>query len=309
MRSILIWILAISWLFWVSCEQSDMPNPFDDINANQDTVKLKLTEADSGSFAGIYINVFKPTCANVGCHDGTFEPDFRTLESSYNTLIFQEPIKNDGLYTYRVHPGNTESSVLLARLGGALTPLMPVQIEPDSDWGKNQGRYYEQIRAWIAAGAPDITGAIPTLESPTPRMQGVIARHQGQLINRSGANGPLLIHSNYEEIELLLSFGHEEMDPKLLTHNKIGFSSDPHEFEQPIELDLTILDQPLLERGFHGQLVPFTHSVFINPNTFFTEASQIFFRAYVKDENNPVTEIPTKHGIFYIKTYMSFRQN
>jgi hypothetical protein len=28
------------------------------------------------------------TCANSGCHDGTFEPDFRTLEGSYNTLLF-----------------------------------------------------------------------------------------------------------------------------------------------------------------------------------------------------------------------------
>ena len=36
-----------------------------------------------------------PTCANSGCHDGTFEPDFRTVGSSWNTLVNHPVIAND----------------------------------------------------------------------------------------------------------------------------------------------------------------------------------------------------------------------
>ena len=59
-----------------------------------------------------------PHCANSGCHDGSFEPDFRTIESSYNTLVYQPVIKNnpDGNYQFRVKAGNIDESVLYARL-------------------------------------------------------------------------------------------------------------------------------------------------------------------------------------------------
>ena len=59
-----------------------------------------------------------PYCANSGCHDGNFEPDFRTVESSYSTLVYQPVVKNNDnqTYEYRVVPGNSAQSILYARL-------------------------------------------------------------------------------------------------------------------------------------------------------------------------------------------------
>jgi hypothetical protein len=83
------------------------PNPFDpyktDSIAGPDPV-----DVDPNSIVGLHYNIFVPTCANSGCHDGTFEPDFRSIESSYNTMVNHPIIKNDpqGTYEVRVMPGN-----------------------------------------------------------------------------------------------------------------------------------------------------------------------------------------------------------
>ncbi|MEO1451605.1 MAG: hypothetical protein AAFV07_18895, partial [Bacteroidota bacterium] len=90
-------------------------------------------------FAGLHATIFAPTCANSGCHDGTFEPDFRTIESSYNTLVYHPIIKNDpqGQYTYRVKPGSAEQSVLWNRLTTDIdgqSGIMPLVVDADNPW-------------------------------------------------------------------------------------------------------------------------------------------------------------------------------
>jgi len=116
-----------------SCERIGNPenNPFDENQINQDTVNFVFEDIDPNSIAGLYQNIFKPTCANVGCHDGTFEPDFRSIESSYHTMLFREPIKNDGSLTFRVDPNNPDQSAIMKRLMGTIEPIMPIEVEPD----------------------------------------------------------------------------------------------------------------------------------------------------------------------------------
>ena len=78
MKKILLYIFLI---FCFSCEEEINPFEFDNSsNNNSDTTYF----TDPISFAALHNNIFSTTCANSGCHDGTFEPDFRTIESSYN---------------------------------------------------------------------------------------------------------------------------------------------------------------------------------------------------------------------------------
>jgi hypothetical protein len=71
---------------------------------------------------------------------------------------------------------------------------------------------------------------------------------------------------------------------------------------------LQILPSPRFERGFYGDIVAYTHYIDIHPDEDFDALQQQwFFRVYVQDDQNPVTEIPTDNGIYYIKRYMSFR--
>ncbi len=289
-----------------ACDKGEEPNPFDNVRTSQDTVRFELVDPEPNSIGGLYADIFKPTCANVGCHDGSFEPDFRTLESAYNTLVFQVPIKNDGNHPYRVVPGDPGRSVLMARLTGAVTPLMPFQLEPDSDWGSRSNEYIARIRAWIEAGAPDVNGVTPVQGHPTARIAGVQAAYNGNWLSRRGATGPLLIDSTMERVDLYFAFSHAEMNPALFTHNRIAFAPEVNAFGQAEVSGMEVLATPLQERGFYGSIVPYTHHIQVEPAKLMDGSGQkTYFRVSVKDQHNPVTEIPNDNGMFYIKQYLS----
>ena len=81
-RITFIAILTLAALFH-SCKkdetQSSVQNPYLNPALWPPKDTNKVPELDSGSFAFLYNNVFNRTCANSGCHDGNFPPDFRTI--------------------------------------------------------------------------------------------------------------------------------------------------------------------------------------------------------------------------------------
>ena len=304
-------LFVLGWLFFTitACQKEGEPNPFNNQDVNQDTVRLEIIDPEPASIAGIYQNVFRPTCANVGCHDGTFEPDFRNMESAYNTLVFQEPIKNDGNYTYRVDPGNPGKSAIMARLDGFLTPQMPIQVEPDSDWPQKGDTYIENIRTWIANGAPDIDGVVRQKNYPAPILTGAGAVRDGNWLIRTRGTGPILVPLTDTAVQFYFAFRHDVINPRDFTYNKVVFSNQPDALDSTaMSFDLEVLGTPRIERGFYGNEVEYTHRVRIDSlNIFDAQYDQWYMRVYVQDDQNPVTEIPTDNGIFYVKSYMSFR--
>jgi hypothetical protein len=290
----------------ISCDKETPENPFENFIPNQDTVTFELLNPEPNSIAGIYANIFKPTCANVGCHDGTFEPDFRTLESAYNTLIYQIPIKNDGNYTYRVHPGDPSKSAIMARLNGQLLPYMPIQLEPDSDWVLNRDKYIENIRTWISNGARDIAGNLPGQSQATAKLAGVFAMNTDTILKREPNQGPIRVFTEQDSLDIYFAFRHDAFDPANFSEHRVAFSEGFNGFQDPLlQLNLRKLVNPVFERGFYNQVVKYTHAVTVGRSALLDQHEKIFFRAYVKDAANPLTEIPTDHGIFNIKNYMS----
>ena len=310
MRSGIVTFIGLTMLVLLGCEQSSDPpvNPFDGQVVNQDTVKLEIINPEPSSFAGIYQNILRPTCANVGCHDGTFEPDYRTMESSYNTLVYQIPIKNDGNYNFRVEPYSPQTSVLMARLNNLLTPAMPIQVEPDSDWPAKKAQYISNIQTWISNGAPDISGNIRQFNSPVPELIGAGATENDIWMSRSDFTGPIRMPEIASNVRLYFAFHHDNMMPADFQYNRIAFSGDANGFDTVVDFPLQILGAPRIERGFYGDLVPYSHYIDINPALDFDpKEAQWFFRVYVQDDQNPIMEIPNDNGIYYIKDYMSFR--
>jgi hypothetical protein len=308
MRATVISMIVMVSALWMACNDEVPVNPFDGQVVNQDTVGIEFIDPEPASIAGIYQNVLKPTCANSGCHDGTFEPDYRTLGSAFNTLVYQAPIKNDGNYTYRVEPYKPQSSVLLARLKNQLTPAMPIQIEPDSDWPQKKNQYISDIETWISKGAPDIMGNVRQIAYPAPVLLGAGAAEADQWMARGGETGPMVMPPTANNVRLYFAFRHDILAPDQLLYNRISFSANANTFDGAEQKPLHILSTPRNERGFYGDVVPYTHYIDIDPAAEFDAGQeQWYFRVYVQDDQNPVTEIPTDNGIFYIKSYMSFR--
>lgn len=291
-----------------SCSKEPV-NPFDRPK-DPDEMPVDSTSIDSTSIAGLHAHIFAPTCANSGCHDGTFEPDFRTINSTYNTLVYQSIIKNDPeeQFMYRVVPGQADQSVLLARMKYDIdgnSGVMPLVTEPDSDYPQNKERYIQQVEEWINSGAKDIYGNSPTLADGLPQMQGVVAFGDDWL-SRVDDLGTLKIPHTMEQIDLYFSITDDLVNPEQISYNKIKFSNSKNEFDTEPAQDLALLPTPISQSGYWGVQTDYYHTIRFRPSDYGNVGDQIYFRIYVKDSGNPITEIPANGGSDDIKSYFSF---
>lgn len=134
------------------------PSPIEG-SSQADETQSPLAKSD---FYQMYDKIFKPSCAVAGCHDGSFEPNFTTIQSSYSTLVWHPVIKNDkeGSYEYRVVPGDTSLSVLHKRV----TDCCFVDVNDRMPFYDKEGLSKAQldlISKWILEGAKDILGNTP----------------------------------------------------------------------------------------------------------------------------------------------------
>jgi hypothetical protein len=293
----------------ISC-QKEYVNPYDTQDLPDDNI-VQGEELNPTSIEGLHANIFGKTCANSGCHDGTFEPDFRTIESTYNTLVYQPIIKNDlqGTYEFRVLPGNVNQSQIIARLTYDIdgnSGVMPLVIEPDSDWPDKSEEYIQNVKDWIAGGAKDVLGNSPTIANGLPQMQGVIGKGTTWNGREDGGQGALRVPLSQTSLELYFAFSDDETAPNNFANNKIRFSLVRDGFEGVAELNLEVLSTPVQQDGYYGGQVNYYHKITINPHDYASLNEKVYFRVYVKDADNPVTEIPSDGGAFYIKDYFSF---
>ncbi len=306
MKKIFYFIIIVSCF---SCQEE--VNPFDfnnNISADNDTLYF----TDPTSFSALHNNIFSPTCANSGCHDGTFEPDFRTIESSYNSLVYQPPIKNDAnnSFDYRVKPGNSIQSVLYHRLIvdiDGISGIMPLEYE--DDWDNNKEEYISNIKDWIDDGAKDMFGNSPVFPNDLPLGRGMVVFNSGQItnsLNRSSQNETVLVPNNLDSVDIWFSITDDILSPNQLTYNKLKVSNSLFNFNNIPERNLIVLNNPISHIGFFSPSISesFYHKYTLDLSTY-NIGDIIYIKVYVKDDVNPLTEIPNNGSPFSFIKYFS----
>lgn len=287
-------------------------NPYSgvDYGNNPDLIPI-----DTNSYLGLHKLIFTPKCGVPACHDGAFEPDFRTIEGSYNQLVYHNVVKNNATnsFTYRVIPNDTGNSWLHERIttGDAVLGKMPL-YDVLAPW------QIEAIENWILNGAKDIFGVSPNIPNYEPSTGGVLAYlndSSGMRLDtiRDNIIAPIkLPASSVVQLWFLLYDSDASGDfvpGGSLTHNKIKISTHPYDFTSATQLNLTklpalspaILPIPFATSG----VAPFYHSIKINTSSF-TRGKTYYIRQYVKDASGVLTELPENGSPFYLFTYFSF---
>ncbi len=285
----------------VSCKKDDPVNPYDDIvrvqNDNPEADDLPV-----GNFAWLQAKVFGPTCANSGCHDGTFEPAFSSINSSYNTLVNHPVITNDdnGTFTYRVVPGDASNSLLHERLTVFIpntSGIMPLEYEPASDWPDNEAFYINQIASWINAGAKDMFGHSPgsgNADFP-PSAEGLVVFPSGNTTtpyprDEDGIGiTPILVDAAPIDIWILATDDNTAVQDFTTAHIKLA--SDINDFPTESAIDL-VYSSPLTALDFTDQDAQFYYKATVDL-TGVPSGQQYFLRVYLNDGvQSEVTEIP-----------------
>ncbi len=303
-------------------------NPFDTIDYT-----LEVTNpdpVDSASFLGIHQYILAQTCNQPGCHDGSFEPDFRTVQSSYNTLVYHPVFKNydpqvDGQprLPARVVPGDPDRSMLYHRVaydnppGFEQMPATGIAI-PDSQIGL--------IRQWIEGGATDAFGNPSMATSSQPNCYGVLGflPNLGNIrvdtVRGGGMYNPFVTLVN-QDITLWFLYGDNALLGEFsfgdnLGYNKIKLSLDRLDFGNAVELDMEVPDVPLefpsvYSEPFNAFPIFYTQRVTFNPAALgFESGDVVYIRTYVQDDDHEEpTEIPELLTNFLLKNYFAFYIN
>jgi hypothetical protein len=246
------------------------PNPFDAVIEPPD---MPVPEPDSASLLGLHKFIFSQSCSVPGCHDGSFEPDFRTVQSSYSTLVFQPVIKNtpDQRFAYRVKPFSLAESWLHNRVTTEDQVLgrMPLYDNPLTS-GQVQA-----LESWIRAGAPDMFGNVSSLPNTQPQFLGLAAFL---------SFGPVDIRVDSIRDEMFSPFGtlsgrdltiwlrleDDSTEVAALGLNELAFSDDPFDFSSARTEVATYSSTPKIVSDFDGpgQDAAFHWKVTVNTGDF-----------------------------------------
>lgn len=315
MRNYNYTIIFICLIAVISCKKSSKNNnPFDDWTTSQRGSVMQDLPIDPNTIEGLHKNIFKPTCANSGCHDGNFEPDFRSIESSYNSLINRMATNTDpqnSQYVKRVVPGDAASSMLLHRINTFIPGsqgVMPLSLEPTSDWPTKKNQYIENIKNWINDGAKDQFGNSALSYDFPPQMAGLIAFADGSAtpLPHSGFN-PIEIPSGTSTIKIMVAYSDDKTPVNQFGTTTLNYSLNPNSYTG-IETNMTTEATPYNAKGFSGADVDYWHSISLNVSTLGAASNDVLWlRTQTTDKVNTPVYIPSVPSAFNAKKYFAIR--
>jgi len=305
-RYSIVAILSIL-LFAIACEKDEVEpdNPFDKIDYG--TGVTANDTLNPTSITGLHRNVFLPKCAVPGCHDGHFEPDFRSVQSSYSTLVYAPIVKNNdaGDFTYRVVPGDTALSVLHERVTNCCFVNADDRMPQDNIGTGLPQTDINNISSWILNGAQAANGSNPM----RPDLQPVVALYitlnttfnyeYSQLSNRvdSLIFNPFMLPDSVDSF-YFVTFPEDDITPLAdLQVNTLKVSANKDDFTNAQSFQAVYFDIPGEQPVW---LVTVNASAFQVGQTY-------YMRYYVNDgQHTEDAEFPQNTSIDPYKTYWSF---
>lgn len=291
-----------------ACKKKEIENPYDNQTPVVNNHNPSIDALPVGNFAWLHAKVFRPTCANSGCHDGSFEPEFRSINSAYNSLVNHPTISNDenGTFSYRVVPGNSELSFLHERLTVEIpntSGMMPLSVDPDSDWNENKNFYIQKVKEWIDGGAKDMYGnnAPPATSDIPPAVYGMAMFPLGntttpyprELENPYGI-GSIEVPASQVDV-WILSTDNGIYNP-VFQSASIKASTSAQDFTNAMSATFNYNATPIMAQSFFEAAGPFYYKATLN-FTGATVGSTYYIRCYLDDGAQPsITEIPNNQS-------------
>lgn len=316
-------IYAIAFIYcclivMISCKKDDAvpENPFDDPSLKEPAAPTSTYNPAHSSFEYIYANVFNKTCNNSGCHDGTFEPDFRNISSAYNSLVYAPLVDTPAnhLYNYRVMPGNSAVSLLdyrLTQYPGMSIPGAQTFGQGRMPWNDTNWRFVpenatniQNIKDWIDAGAKDIFGNAPTLGNKDPNTMGLQICNTGnaaaflrpKYVNISKTNGP---------VDIWCYIVDDNTAPENMTSAEIKFSLDRFDFSAATTQTLTYTGSgnSYPDVTLSGNVQYNYKLTNFNLSTILPDTGYIFMRTYIQDADHTTPSETPNDGSAYHTDY------
>ena len=293
-------------VFFEACKKDPAPkNPYDDVDYDLNTA---LDTLDQFSITAIHRDIVFPKCAKPGCHDGHFEPDFRTVESTYSTLVYQ-PIKKNNVpktFKYRVVPDSSSKSVFYERISSCCFVNTNDRMPQDNIGVALPDDDLLRIKTWIDNGAKDIFNQKATVPNALPQFPwwGLYDdKFPGQWNNINADTNRInkkpelsVIVATGKTITVIPWLSDDKTKVQNLSHCKLLFSYQQNDFTTPVKTITPV------KVGTYPNVI--WYSTF-NTADFLTDTI-VYMRFYCNDGDHATdTEYPINNSPSWSKTYWS----
>jgi hypothetical protein len=308
--SLLFISAAVSIISGCGKDPIDVDNPYDSIDYGNTTPPADTVGA--ATLVGLHRNLLFPRCAVPGCHDGNFEPDFRTVQSSYSTLIYSPVTKNNASasFKYRVVPFKKAESVLFERITNCCFVNQDDRMPQDNIGTALPQKDIDNVGEWIDNGAKDINGNVPEQPDLEPIFQLYVAANSTFTVEFSNVNNRIdsVIYNSFKLpagtpfFYMAVSVSDDQTPLDQLQYNKLYISTSMDNFSGAIQVAANFI----VDTDFN---TPGNQSVWLLnvPSQNFTPGQTYYMRYYVNDGKHAEnTEFPKNSSIDYYKTYWSF---
>lgn len=301
-------LIAFVVLMVSSCKKDlTTPNSYSGKKSNIEDTSYMLNPT---SIEGLHQQIFMPKCATSGCHDGHFEPDFRTIQSTYTTLVRANVIKQVNPYKQRVVPGDTSLSWLWNRIttNDAVLGRMPLYSPSLTEMELHN------IKTWILNGAKDMFGKTTPNANAEPTLFGYFICESGNISNRydniripNDFTGSMVVPEN-SLIDIYIGISDDSTQLNLLTNNTLKLSKEMDNFTNATSHVAQFFFPPLIIPDYFGvgRSGYFVYKITGINTTQWNKNDQVFMRYYVKDSHHTKnTELPESNSEIYWKTRYS----
>lgn len=313
MKKLVLALFSVALL--LSCEKSGSGNVYQNWDDDPKDPVIADKSIDPKTIQGLHKNIFKPTCANSGCHDGNFEPDFRSIESAYNSLIDRLSTNtdpNNPQYSRRVVPGNASVSMLLHRIKEFIPGSqgkMPLSVDPESDWNEKKAQYIQDITDWIDNGAKDQFGNSPESMDFAPQLGGLIVFADGAQtpLPHTGYN-PVSVPPGTSSIKIMVAYIDDKTPVKNFGSTSINFTLNPYQYDSTA-LDMIVQPSAYTDKGVSGENLEYWHSITLDVADIGLPGDVLWVRTQTTDAVNDPVYIPSSSAPFNFKKYFAIKLN
>ncbi|MFN8285297.1 MAG: hypothetical protein U0V74_01015 [Chitinophagales bacterium] len=287
-----------------SCKKdSPLPhNPYDDI-VRDDTTANEIP-VDSLTITYVHKKLLATRCALPGCHVGNFEPDFRTPQSSFSTLVYAPIVKNNAAndFKYRVIPFDTAYSVLYERITNCCFVNINDRMPQDNIGTALPDSSIKLVAQWIMHGARDMFGNVPEFPNAEPTIVGYLAASTDLQTFYSNTRldsvpyNPFVLPVSVSSFYVGFQVQDDSTALNMLQFNKLKISTNADDFSSA-----TVVPAVFFNLGGQQAWI-----ATVNP-TSMPVGDTLFMRYYVNDGDHPSnTEFPRTESPFPYKSYWSF---
>ena len=149
-------------------------------------------------------------------------------------------------------------------------------------------------------------GNTAVLPNNKPEMLGVAMYITGTstLLPRIG-RGTVQVPSGANSLDIWFSVSDDNLAANNLSYNKVKFSSNLFQFHLEPELNLNVVNTPIIEAGYQSNNVEYYHHIVYDISSL-SSGDEMFIKIFIKDDVNEVTEIPNNGDLYEKVKHFTF---